>query len=218
MGEIYKNLSLENIEGEVWRDIQGYEGKYQVSSLGRVKSLKDNNGNYREKIMKFGKNIYGYLLVNLHKNGKMKTFSVHRLVATAFLENPNNLPQVNHKDEDKTNNVVGNLEWCTQKYNLNYGSRIAKAVASTDYKARTANTDYKARTAKMDYKSIAEKLTNRQDQSKQVYQYSLDSELIKIWLSTQECKRNGFHQGAVSSCCRGKLKTHKGYIWSYNKL
>ena len=214
MGEIYKNLSLENIEGEEWRDVIGYNGLYQISSYGRVKSLRNKYGTYREKILKQLLNKFGYLQVNLNKEGKMKTFYVHRLVAQVFIDNPNNHPQVNHKNEDKTDNCVDNLEWCTQKYNLNYGSRIAKAVASTDYKSivEKRKIDYKARTAKMDYKSIGEK------QSKRVYQYSLDSELIKIWKSTAECSRNGYNQGHVAACCRGEIKTCKGYIWSYTEL
>ena len=107
---------------EEWRDIIGYEGKYQVSNLGRVKSLKNTRGNYREKILKPGKDAKGYKQVSLYKNGKGKMYKIHRLVAIAFIPNPNNYPMINHKDEDKTNNCVDNLEWCTNKYNMNYGT------------------------------------------------------------------------------------------------
>ena len=232
MGEIYKNLSLENIEGEEWRDVIGYNGLYQISSYGRVKSLRNKYGTYREKILKQLLNKFGYLQVNLNKEGKMKTFYVHRLVAQVFIDNPNNHPQVNHKNEDKTDNCVDNLEWCTQKYNLNYGSRIAKAVASTDYKsivekrkidykAIAAKIDYKARTAKMDYKAIGRK--NAEKLSKQVYQYDLNGKLIKIWQSTRDCSRNGYKQPNVSACCRNRYmregnNVYKGYIWSYTEL
>ena len=106
---------------EEWRDIKGYEGKYQVSNLGRVKSLKDKYNNYREKILKPG-NYRGYLYVNLCKEGKSKRFHVHRLVAIHFISNSNTYPQVNHKDENPSNNRVDNLEWCTTKYNINYGT------------------------------------------------------------------------------------------------
>ena len=106
---------------EEWRDIKGYEGLYQVSSLGRVKSLKDSHDNYREKILKPG-NVRGYLHVNLYKDTKRKTYRIHRLVAEAFISNPNNYEEVNHKDEDKTNNCVSNLEWCTREYNMSYGT------------------------------------------------------------------------------------------------
>ena len=110
---------------EEWRDIKGFEGKYMVSNLGRVKSL-----NYRrtgkEKIMEGVDNGKGYLQVKLWKDGKYKSCRINRLVAMAFLPNPDNLPEVNHKDEDKTNNKVENLEWCTSQYNVEYSK--AKAV------------------------------------------------------------------------------------------
>ena len=107
---------------EIWRDIKGYEGLYQVSNTGKVKSL-----NYRrtgkERILKTRKDRYGYLLVNLYKDAKMGTYTVHRLVANAFLDNPENLPEVNHIDQDKTNNIASNLEYCSSSYNCNYGTR-----------------------------------------------------------------------------------------------
>ena len=110
---------------EEWRDIKGYEGKYMVSNLGRVKSL-----NYRrtgkEKIMKVYPDKDSYLYVELCKDGKGKWYRINRLVAQAFLENPDNLPEVNHKDKIRTNNNVENLEWCTTQYNVEYSK--AKAV------------------------------------------------------------------------------------------
>lgn len=121
------------MDREEWKDIKGYEGIYQISNMGRVKSL--SNGKYKkEKIRKYRKDKDGYLQLNLHKNNVMTTFKVHRLVAEAFIPNPHNLPQVNHKDEDKTNNRVDNLEWCTVEYNNNYGTRnkrIANALTIT---------------------------------------------------------------------------------------
>ena len=104
---------------EEWKDIEGYEGMYQVSNQGRVKSLKFG----KEKIRKCREMSNGYLVVGLCKEGKRTDKLVHRLVAEAFLPNPNNLPQVNHKDENPSNNNVENLEWCTPKYNCNYGTR-----------------------------------------------------------------------------------------------
>ena len=100
---------------EQWKDIKGYEGLYQVSNLGRVKTIKTN------KIRKLEKVRSGYLRVMLCKNNKSERFLVHRLVAEAFISNPNSLPEVNHKDENKLNNNVENLEWCTAKYNNSYG-------------------------------------------------------------------------------------------------
>lgn len=103
---------------EFWKEIKGYEGLYQVSNYGRVKSLYWNN----ERIMKTAKGKDGYLLVQLWKNKKGKMYSVHRLVAQAFIPNPDNLPIINHKDEKPSNNHVENLEWCDYIYNNNYGT------------------------------------------------------------------------------------------------
>ena len=107
---------------EIWRTIKGYEGQYQVSDQGRVRSLKFGE----ERILKPVRMPNGYLKVNLCKNGEKKTYRVHSLVAQTFIPNPDNLPQVNHKDEDKENNSVQNLEWCDQKYNINYGTRTQR--------------------------------------------------------------------------------------------
>lgn len=106
---------------EVWKDVVGYEGLYQVSNLGRVKSVeryKDNNGTkqlVKEKIKATRKDKQGYLLLDLYKNNKSKTVRVHRLVAQAFIPNPQNKETVNHIDGNKENNTVENLEWATQK-------------------------------------------------------------------------------------------------------
>ena len=107
---------------ELCKDIKDYEGHYQVSNLSRVKSIKFG----KERILKPVTDRHGYLLVGLWKNNKQKTYKVHRLVAEAFIPNPNNLPQVNHKDENPLNNNVNNLEWCNSKYNCNFGTRIER--------------------------------------------------------------------------------------------
>ena len=159
---------------EYWKPVVGYEGLYMVSNWGRVKSIKFG----KERILKPVTNSSGYLLVGLYKNNIEKKYSVHRLVAEAFIPNPYNLPQVNHRDENKLNNNVDNLEWCTNEYNINYGTRTERY-------------------------------------SKPVLQYTLDGEFVGEWPSARECGRNGFNQGSVSACCRGELKTHKGYIWKY---
>lgn len=177
---------------EEWKDIKGYEGLYQVSNQGRVKSLeKTYNVGYggekhqKERILIPTEVGNGYLHVTLCKNGGKKYKRVHRLVAEAFIPNPNKYDVVNHKDENQKNNNVDNLEWCTQAYNNAYGSRT-KRMAET--------------------------------QSKRVYQYTIDGELVKIWNSTNECGRNGYCQGWVAACCRGERKTHKGYKWSYEPM
>lgn len=191
MNEIYKNLDLNDIEGEIWLQIEDYEN-YQVSSLGRIKSLKYG----KEKIRKQRKINNGYLTINLWKEGIMKSCLVHRLVASAFIDNPNNLETVNHINEDKTDNRACNLEWMSVADNNRYG------------------TGYERRSIKQ---------INDPSKSKQVYQYSLDGTLVAIWNSTQECKRNGYHRGSVAACCRNCFNRkgnniYKNYIWSYKEL
>lgn len=175
-------------EFEEWRDIPEYFGLYQVSNLGRVRSLGNgNSNNSKERLLKQCKDKDGYLKVYLCKDGKQKNFLVHRLVAIAFLPNPDNLPIINHKNEDKTDNRVENLEWCTAKYNTNYGT-CRKRMS----KARTNGK-----------------------RSKPVAQYTLDGTLIGIYPSASEAARQGFNQGNVDYCCRGKYKTSGGYIWKW---
>lgn len=123
---------------EEFKDIKGYEGLYQISNLGRVKSLNYRHTG-REKILKLKIDKDGYLLICLYKNGKQKFFTIHRLVAEEFIPNPNNLPQVNHKNEIKDDNRMENLEWCTVKYNNIYNGRqkriaekISKSVLQID--------------------------------------------------------------------------------------
>jgi hypothetical protein len=184
--EIWKNLSIEDIPGEEWRDVFGYEGKYQVSNMGRVKSL-----NYRRtgkaQIMEQNEVRGGYLKVNLCKNGKIDQSRVHRLVAIAFIPNPNNLPEVNHKDENIKNNIVSNLEWCNPKYNINYGNRNER---------------------------VSIKLLNRKDLSKPVLCVETG---IVYDSANEASRHTGANQGNIISCCRGKYgyKTVKGYHWQY---
>lgn len=121
---------------EEWRNIKGYENFYQVSSFGRVRSLdrivKSKGNSLQERkgrILRPNQDRYGYLKVVLQKNSHKKTKMVHRLVANAFIPNPNHYSQVNHKDENKTNNKAENLEWCTAKYNSNYGTRTKRTAS-----------------------------------------------------------------------------------------
>ena len=180
---------------ETWKDIAGYEGLYQVSDFGEVRSLKYG----KTRVLKTGKHRNGYLLVNLWKEGKRKHHYIHRLVAQAFIQNPNNLPCINHKDEDKTSNVVTNLEWCSYSYNNCYGTRKER---------------------------VAEANINNPKQSDIVLQMTLGYVLVKEWSSMMECGRNGFDQGSVSKCCNNKYgkqgNVYKGYRWikkeDYDKL
>lgn len=178
---------------EIWRDIEGYEGLYQVSSEGRVKSLErkvpkwDGWRTVKERILKPVFSSNGYLTVPLYAGGKQKTLKIHRLVCQAFHENPENKPEVNHINEIKTDNRACNLEWCTTKENCNHGTRNERVA-----------------------KGVSKAL------SKQVGQYTRDGELIKIWTSAREAQRQaGFSQSHISAAARGKLKTHKSFVWKY---
>ena len=125
-------LTEQELNNEVWKDIKGYEGLYQVSNMGRVKSVartvtwkNQSVKRYKERIMKT-RQKQGYASVCLFKDDIRRDFKVHRLVAEAFISNPNNLPFINHIDENKLNNKVENLEWCSREYNNNYGQRNGK--------------------------------------------------------------------------------------------
>ena len=117
------------------RDIPGYEGLYAATEDGRIFSYKSN------KFLKLGKRKDDYLQVNLYKDGKQKKYLVHRLIASTYLDNPENLSQVNHKDEDKSNNSVQNLEWCTAAYNANYGTGKERSAKSRQKKVICLETN-----------------------------------------------------------------------------
>ena len=120
---------------EEWKNVIGYEGLYEVSNIGNVRNVRRNT------LLKLSKTNYGYIQVYLYKNGIRTGLKVHRLVAQAFIPNPDNLPQINHLDEDKTNNRVDNLEWCSHKYNVNYGHRTENAI-DTRVKNGYADPDF----------------------------------------------------------------------------
>lgn len=182
---------------EIWKDIDGYENEYQVSNKGNVRSVskevKSKNGSIaikKGKILKQTERPKGYLCVNLSSKGKSRCIEVQRLVAKAFIPNPDKLPCVNHKDENKKNNDAENLEWCTYQYNNLYGNRNAKASLSR----------------------INGKLAFK------VYQYTLDNEFIAEYPSLAEVKRmHGYDASKISLCARGKRKTAYGYVWKYEK-
>lgn len=133
---------------EIWKDIEGYEGLYQVSNFGLVKSLPKltkNNHISKEKILKPIQNESGYFSVVLYKNKQRKRYKIHRLVAITFLNNTNNYCEVNHKDENKSNNHVNNLEWCSRKYNMTYGNILEKKSNSMKGKKFSEATKKKMR-------------------------------------------------------------------------
>ncbi|QOP49053.1 NUMOD4 domain-containing protein [Lacticaseibacillus paracasei] len=122
-------------EREIWKDIEGYEGLYQVSDLDRVRSLDREDAQGRRikgRVLVVSSNGKGYRQINLCQYGDVKHKFIHRLVAIAFLDNPNNLPEVNHKDENKANNVVSNLEWCSVIYNNMYGTRTKRSAKAKE--------------------------------------------------------------------------------------
>lgn len=182
---------------EIWKDIAGYEGLYQVSNLGNVRSLDRLAFNGKQMCLVIGKDLKlrlqknGYVRVSLSKGSKIKYCNIHRLVAEAFIPNPNNLPEVNHKDEDKTNNRVENLEYCDRKYNNNYGSRIERGI---------------------------EKRINHPKLCKPILQFSLSGDFIKEYPSQKEAQRQtGVINQNIYQCCNGKRKQAGGYIWRYKK-
>ena len=193
---------------EEWRDIKGYEGRYQISSQGRIKSLDiytiDTIGRRQLHRGKFLKSHYdkdGYEKITLYDG---KFYSIHRLVAETFIPNPNNYPIINHKDENKHNNMVwvnedgsidydkSNLEWCTYKYNANYGTAIDR------------------RKANMDYAEAAKK------RHKRIIQNTLNDVYIKEWNSIKEASYYlNLDKGSICKCLKGKVKTCGGYKWKY---
>lgn len=172
-----EDFDFESIQ-EIYKTIDGYD--YEVSNVGQIRNVRTG------RILKQKIDRFGYCQVCLYKDGVPKWVKVHRLVALAFIPNPKNLPEVNHKDECKTNNRLDNLEWCTSKYNKNYGTRNQRAG-----------------------KAIAKAL------SKPVEQLDLSGRVVAKYPSTIEVQRVlGFANGCISEACRNGVKRY-GYFWRY---
>ena len=185
-------LDLKDLKNEEWQDIKDYEGLYQVSNYGRIKSLPKfhkTNKNYssigyitKSKILKQYMNHTGYYSVQI--KGKKH---VHKLVLENFVENVNNLPCINHRDENKENNKLYNLEYCTYKYNTNYGTTP---------------------------KRISE--TKRKKYGRKTNQYDLQGNFLKTWNNAREIDQElNIAWQNVWKCCNGKRKTAGGFIWKY---
>lgn len=173
-------------EKEIFREIDGFPD-YEVSNLGRVCSFK---GKY-PKILKLGKDREGYLYVILYTGRKRVKKKVHRLVAEAFVPNPENKPQVNHIDEDKKNNVAENLEWVTCRENVNHGTGVKRSAES-----------------RMNHKSF----------SNPVVQYTTGGVFLAEYSSIREAERvTGINHSNIGQVCRGKRKTAGGYLWLYEE-
>ena len=172
---------------EIWKDIEGYNGRYKISSFGRVMSMWQSN-QYKThigkpKIVKPAEHRQGYLYVYLTNNGEKTKHYVHRLVAEAFIPNPDNLPQVNHKSEVKTENFVENLEWCDGKYNSNYGTRIER---------------------------------HRELVSKPVIQTTLDGKFVRKFASATEAEKEcGYDSAYISQACHGHRPSAYGYKFHF---
>lgn len=179
---------------EVWKPIEGYEGIYEVSSLGRVRSLErtliDNKGRRHpvpSRILK-PKNDRGYCKVFLCDLNKRKECFVHRLVAQAFLPNPNNYPVINHKDENPHNNHVDNIEWCTISYNTRYGTGMARHIEHTVFRVKA------------------------------VEQLDLQGNHIAFFESISEAARaTNCHKAVISKVCKGQAQTSGGYKWRFKE-
>ncbi|MDD3142536.1 MAG: HNH endonuclease [Lachnospiraceae bacterium] len=214
----------------VRKQVRGYEGYYEVDIFGRVYGIertiqvKDRKRCYEKtvsgKIMKQSMHTQGYKTVSLTKYGITQTEFVHRIVAEAFIPNPKNLPFVNHKDEDKTNNFVENLEWCSAKYNTNYGTakkrrirKIKGILHSNEHKEKISNSLKKYyKTHNSPTKGIISK--NR----KRVYQFTLEGKFLKSYSSAYIAAESVGHikgRQNISACCCRKRKSAYGYLWSF---
>ena len=175
------------MQKEKWKSVIGFEGLYEVSDKGRIRSIDrwiEQQGRmqlYKGCIMSQYINNSGYLMIRLSKENKKYSFTVHRLVASAFVPNPNGFQYVNHKDENKTNNSADNLEWCTNEYNINYGTATLR------------------RAKKMGTK---------------ICQYDLEGNLINEYYSIKNAaKVNGIPSSTIGDCVRGNICQSHGYIW-----
>lgn len=197
------------MENEIWKDIIGYEGLYQVSNLGRIKSV-DRYVKHpiyglmhiKERILKFGISGNGYLIVGLYRDGKQTPKLVHRLVAEAFIPNPNNLTDVDHLNTNRTDNRVENLRWCTHKENQNN----PKSIVHFSECKQGENAP----------KPMKGKFGKEHNTSKPILQYTIDGQLIREWYCGMDVQRElGINQSNIAKCCRGKYKSSGGYRWKY---
>lgn len=185
---------------EIWKDIEGFEGFYQISNYGEVRSLDRFDGirNLKGNILKQNLKQNGYLQVGLRKQGKRKWFSVHRLVAKHFIPNPDKLPQVNHIDSNKQNNTVDNLEWVTAKANYKHAEQngLMNPPKGENHPC---------------YGLYGE----RSKSAKKVVRYNKETGETKLYNAKILAKYDGFDVTSVSKCCNKHQKTHKGYEWYF---
>lgn len=183
---------------EIWKDIKGSNNLYQISNLGRVKSM-----NYRNSGKEGFLSVYimntGYPATHLIIDGKEKTCLIHRLVAEAFIPNPENKPEVDHINCDRTDFRIENLKWVTSKENSNNPTTL-----KNHWSLNGGESYFKGKLGRLNILS------------KMVIQLDREYHIVKIWDSLMDVHRElGFDCGHISNCCLGKRKTHKGYIWMY---
>lgn len=211
---------------EVWKDVTGYEGRYQVSNLGQARSLDwvyPNGRRHKGIILQPAPDKDGYMLITLHKGGKQKTHKVHRLVAEVFLPKESDVRknQINHKNEIKYDNRVDNLEWVTQTENINYGTRTLNTFTNTDYKSRVidydkvvANTDYSARSKKIDYHKVRES-TRRPVDGYEILSDGSLGEVVHFETITEASKYIGVTSQSLTPVLNGKRKSSNGWFVEY---
>lgn len=173
---------------ENWKNVVGYEGLYEVSDQGNVRN------SVTGRVLKPKHDRWGYLRVNLYKDRRQKSHLIHRLVARAFIQNPENYPQVNHKDEDKENNAVENIEWCTAYYNTHYGTAMQRSLEKMDLRTRAMHGGAKT--------------------AKPINQYCLSGSLVGVYRSSSHAAEvTGVSASRIRSCVCGKAKMAGGYVW-----
>lgn len=195
---------------ELFKTIPGYEGKYEVSNYGRVKSL-NYNMTGKEQYRKVQTNRLGYQYISLWKDGKQNMRTVHSLVWEAFNGPVPEGYEINHMDENPSNNRLDNLNLLTHKQNMNWGTVRERMSKSNIGRKQSKETKEKRS------KAMIGKLVNHPGISRRVFQYTLDGEYVNDYPSTQEAVRQnpGFSGGSIRECCRGIRKTHMGYKWNY---
>ena len=241
--EIYKNLSLENLPNEEWKDVVGYEGSYMCSNLGRIMSLKTN------RILKPIKRPDGYLGVSLRKDGETQIFLIHRLICDTFIQNPYNLPITNHKNEIKTDNRADNLEHCDYSYNNTYGSRVGlqtrtlskpvcqysldgKLIATYESVTEAAKRDrsyatninrvccgIRATANGFVWRYLGDNFYLKERNNRvQICQYSKNGDFIKEYDSIRSASKEcGISEDGIGNCCAGRSKSSGGFIWKYKE-
>ena len=193
-------MKIKSYIGELWVNIKGTGGQYQISNFNRVKS-KGNAFGRKEKLLKQSQNPRtGYWNVVLRVNGVQKSCYVHKLVAGAFIPNPKHLPCVNHKDCDRSNNRLSNLEWVSYKTNVNYKDAQKKRIASfKQHIIENPGCFY-----------------GKRKNAKQIIQYTLEGVYVKEYKSVCEASRvTGFSRANISACVIGRTQTSNGYVWKY---